>query len=1073
MIGRVSVRVLPDTDDFRRKAKSDLDKIENKLSPIKIPTKLDMSGASREFLTELQKINQRNRNSNARKIRFHSTISTDGMREEITRAIRALEARTAGRPVKFKADVTASVTATEIDRESLKNVQRELEKWRDDNSPLEIDVTLNWVAGSSSYINQRLNYLTRPRTVHILPMLDKIQTAKVATALAALSGLRFVSSTLTNITDLFKNLDKNVTLIGSLALAIAGLSGWALSATANLASLSSSLAQIGPAALALPGIFMGFGLGLGATIAVLKDFNAVLPNIGKNFTDLQDRMSESFWAVARGPMANMLDILLPQLNEGLETTAASLGTWFGALSDSMAKHLNGVMVPAFQDLAASIDIASRGTDAYTSIIATLGTTGAGYLPQLAQWFVDISTKFDNFLSAAAQDGRLQGWIDQGIYNLGQLGGVLFNLGGILSGVARAATAAGATTLGTLNDKLQRMHEIVDSPSFQTGLTNAFTGAQMAMDNIANIAGPSVTRAFENIANTALTVLPLAGTAIGTLFAAIGDVLASPEFSAGLTAMFAGIANAVRTLQPAIVALAPAFGALGETFGVLATSFAPLLATVLGALGQAFTALAPTIQVIVQTLSGALLGVLTAIAPLFVTVANVVGSVLLAAFTALQPVLPILADLFTQIATVLGEFATAALPVLAPLLTTLATAFVQILAAVAPLLPVLLELVVAVLTPLLPIITQIVTALVGILVPAIEALIPVITQIVEAFAALVNFLMPVLAPALSLLATLLTDTVGTAIDGVVNVVTGAFDIIQGAWNIFSGLFSGDWSQMWNGVKQVASGIWDVLKGAFEILVTVGILGVARKGLAALKGFWDNIWNAIKTAATSAWTGLRTAWDNFLTALRTAPSNALSAIRRLFSEAWDSIRTTATYAWTLVKSAFTTGVSNVLSTVRALPGQVRSALGNLGSTLVSAGQSLIRGFINGITSMIGSVRSTLSDLTSRLTSWKGPESLDRVLLVNAGQLVIGGFVKGLESRYGEVRKSLQGLTREVGNWDVEGPNVGSLGSRISGIVDGSDVEGVQVRVLQYNAAPNNSIDSFEDLFTAANRSRMVAW
>ena len=57
------------------------------------------------------------------------------------------------------------------------------------------------------------------------------------------------------------------------------------------------------------------------------------------------------------------------------------------------------------------------------------------------------------------------------------------------------------------------------------------------------------------------------------------------------------------------------------------------------------------------------------------------------------------------------------------------------------------------------------------------------------------------------------------------------------------------------------------------------------------------------------------------------------------------------------------------------------------------------------MFGEVKGTLSDLTSKLTDWKGPAHRDRVLLVGAGQLVIDGFITGLESRYDAVRDSLR--------------------------------------------------------------------
>ncbi|HEY6117708.1 MAG TPA: hypothetical protein VI172_17270, partial [Candidatus Dormibacteraeota bacterium] len=92
------------------------------------------------------------------------------------------------------------------------------------------------------------------------------------------------------------------------------------------------------------------------------------------------------------------------------------------------------------------------------------------------------------------------------------------------------------------------------------------------------------------------------------------------------------------------------------------------------------------------------------------------------------------------------------------------------------------------------------------------------------------------------------------------------------------------------------------------------------------------------------------------------------------------------------------------------------------------NLIQGFINGIKSAIGSVKSTLGDLTSKLTSWKGPESVDKRILRPAGRLVIAGFQRGIADQTPGLRAQLQGLTGEVpgmalGGLDGSGRAAGS--------------------------------------------------
>lgn len=105
------------------------------------------------------------------------------------------------------------------------------------------------------------------------------------------------------------------------------------------------------------------------------------------------------------------------------------------------------------------------------------------------------------------------------------------------------------------------------------------------------------------------------------------------------------------------------------------------------------------------------------------------------------------------------------------------------------------------------------------------------------------------------------------------------------------------------------------------------------------------------------------------------------------------------------------ADVISWFKALPGRILDGLGDLSNLLWNAGASLITGFVGGIESMFDDVKSTLGNLTSKLTSWKGPQTTDKILLVANGQLVMQGFVAGLDKEIPAVRTKLQGLTATI--------------------------------------------------------------
>jgi hypothetical protein len=105
------------------------------------------------------------------------------------------------------------------------------------------------------------------------------------------------------------------------------------------------------------------------------------------------------------------------------------------------------------------------------------------------------------------------------------------------------------------------------------------------------------------------------------------------------------------------------------------------------------------------------------------------------------------------------------------------------------------------------------------------------------------------------------------------------------------------------------------------------------------------------------------------------------------------------------------ADILGWFTSLPGKILSGLGNIGHLLWNAGVQCIQGFIDGIGSMFGSVENTLGNLTSDLTSWKGPPAKDKILLTNNGKLVIQGLIAGFDQEIPAVHAKLQGLTASI--------------------------------------------------------------
>ena len=213
-------------------------------------------------------------------------------------------------------------------------------------------------------------------------------------------------------------------------------------------------------------------------------------------------------------------------------------------------------------------------------------------------------------------------------------------------------------------------------------------------------------------------------------------------------------------------------------------------------------------------------------------------------------LPMLLDLFGQIAPMIGEFVASVLPLLVDMIAQILPVIGQIVEAV---LPVLIELI----QMLLPIIMQVIKAVLPVLQGLLESIVPVIQMLAETILPLVlglirtviNALMPLiemilpylqqllemLIPVIRAMAEQFSVVLATAINAISGILEGLTQILQGLINFITGVFTGNWTQAWEGVKQIFSGIWQSIKSICVGVVNgiISVINTVISGLNALK------------------------------------------------------------------------------------------------------------------------------------------------------------------------------------------------------------------------------------------------
>lgn len=314
-------------------------------------------------------------------------------------------------------------------------------------------------------------------------------------------------------------------------------------------------------------------------------------------------------------------------------------------------------------------------------------------------------------------------------------------------------------------------------------------------------------------------------------------------------------------------------------------------------------------------------------------------------------------------------------------------------------------------PLLAILTDLGGKALAIIGPALSQIGALITgQLLPAF----RTLLPILAPVAAFLLRIFGGAILGIISGFVNVVKGAFQILTGIFQVFAAIVKGDWSLLWKGLGNILRGAWNVIKGIFQVAINVGILGLLKR----LPGI---VWGLFKGLMRTAGSILKAGWG---------------LIKSIFSSALNA-----------VKNNVSSGVKNIISFFKSLPGKIKSAIGNLGSLLLQKGKDLVRGFVNGIKSLPGAIKDALLNLIPgplrKFAKSLGLSSPSKVF-EQYGKWTVQGYVQGIEGNTRAVSRATLSMANAalVRGSGLSPTLAAGLGPSAAGIPDMPLVDGTQV-------------------------------
>lgn len=403
---------------------------------------------------------------------------------------------------------------------------------------------------------------------------------------------------------------------------------------------------------------------------------------------------------------------------------------------------------------------------------------------------------------------------------------------------------------------------------------------------------------------------------------------------------------------------------------------------------------------------------------------------------LTPIVPLLANVFGQLASTLGG--------------ALGTALSGILSALAPVVEILTGQLSGILATLIPVIAEIAMMIASALGDALVQIAPLIADLAVALGGALGAALTALSPLISILAELFAS--------VLAAVLPLLEPILGLVGAFLPL-----------LPPIVTLVGKLLEPLIKLLVTLlepilALISPLIDGLAGALGFVIDV-----LAQVIKWVIDGIAWFLNLVTGSEEASDQLNTV-------WSTIGAFFAGIWEGIVGFFRDGIANVMSFVGNLRNQVLDALKGAGQWLLDVGRNIVQGLIDGISSMVRTAVNTVINLgTSMLDGIKGVlgiNSPSKVFYDEVGEPIVDGTQNAVVDGKRGLQKAIEDLV-DIPDIDALAPiGAGLSMAQLSAAAD-TYASHAGAGTFIYHAAPNQSFDAAQDLWTAMERKAALSW
>jgi phage-related protein len=193
-----------------------------------------------------------------------------------------------------------------------------------------------------------------------------------------------------------------------------------------------------------------------------------------------------------------------------------------------------------------------------------------------------------------------------------------------------------------------------------------------------------------------------------------------------------------------------------------------------------------------------------------------------------------------------------------------------------------------------------------------------------------------------------------------VIDGALNIIMGLIKVFAGIFTGDFSKMWEGVKQLFSGALEFLWNLINLMLIGKLIGGIKAfvtgGIKQFTTFWNKAVEIFKNLD-----------DHVFKIIGSLASKVVGKFKSLYDEGariFGTLRTFGANAFEALKQAVFSVVSNMVKGVKDSFSSLATGAKHRFEGILSTATSIFGKIKNAITNPIEAAKNTVSSIISKI-------------------------------------------------------------------------------------------------------------